>query len=479
MQSGQSEPIAERLGRDYLAQRARRVDAGYRHAGRASVPDRHSHGPLPKLGPVPTGTWTGIHWIAVPVGHAPAVSAITDLDSDPNATIEGWSKGYVEFVWDPHTRNLVPWTSTDGLHWDKSTKLDTTAWAADMRDYDSDNDASEHDKCAFVADNFQEGPATILLDGYVHCDTGCGSDPFDTSDGTWTSSNGRVWSPVKIPDAIDGGISGGSAGFIALGGTGNEGYEQDDMWRRNAVGSTVWVSPNARTWTQGALPMDVMTAGSEINDPVSFAGGFVLPGEVAVKNGTHTVGFTGCAGQEPPRDYITYQPALWWSPDGKTWTRDTIGAPAYQGFVTMTLYSVDDHMLVAQEERAAPGYTHTVDLYWASTDGKTWTRITSTVGDDVASGTIIGRDHGLIITGNWYGSCTTLGYSSGPTTLCTPEVANFGANDKLVALKRSGDGFSLVLDPAVDGWLQMALGPAGLLVTYNGTRFWMGVPTAT
>jgi hypothetical protein len=41
----------------------------------------------------------------------------------------------------------------------------------------------------------------------------------------------------------------------------------------------------------------------------------------------------------------------------------------------------------------------------------------------------------------------------------------------MVALKQTGDA------PWIDDW-QIAVGPTGLLVTGDGSRFWIGVPTA-
>jgi len=81
-----------------------------------------------------------------------------------NAVLQGWSKGYVEFIWNPHTRTLIPWTSADGLEWRSGTDLlNTSQWKAFFKTYDDDDaaaglDPAYHDACAFRVDNFQEGP---------------------------------------------------------------------------------------------------------------------------------------------------------------------------------------------------------------------------------------------------------------------------------------------------------------------------------
>ena len=152
-------------------------------------------------------------------------------------------------------------------------------------------------------------------------------------------------------------------------------------------------------------------------------------------------------------DLSEYQGALWWSPDGTTWTRDALsGANPTYNPVDMRAIRIDDHTVVAAQTIAGS----TVE--WASTDGKTWTRLK---GNPVYSGASIGQNRGDLIAG-W-----DRGIIQDGSTLSV-----FSDKLALVTLKQTGDL------PWWDEYLQLALGPSGLLACDGGTRFWIGVPTA-
>ena len=168
-------------------------------------------GPLPIVSPVPTGAWTGITWLTIPGGHAPGVAKKT-ADGDLSATIEGWSKGYFEFVWSSSKRTLTPWVSTDGLGWHAAAKLDTSSWNAGFKSYDKGAGKKYHDSCWFQAATFQEGPSALLLKGIVYCTPGC-TQYWSTKEIAWTSADGVSWQPVADPPGWA--VSGGSVGFIS------------------------------------------------------------------------------------------------------------------------------------------------------------------------------------------------------------------------------------------------------------------------
>jgi hypothetical protein len=394
-------------------------------------------GPLPTVRPVPTGAWTGINWLAIPGGHSPALPG--GSTGGGYATLEGWSKGYVEFMWNPANRYLTPWVSADGLTWSSGAKLDTSPWQDDFRIYDQGNpkDRAYHDNCSFQVGNFQEGPTALLLSGHVLCSPGCSGAGYYTSEAAWTSSDGVSWKLSQNPPGVL--VSGGSSGFISFGADGTLG--------------PVWTSSDGQTWTQGALP--ALAAGSWVNSPVAISGGFVLPGVIMVKKG-HIVpsdgsGGCGMAGS----DQSLYQAALWWSPDGKTWTRDTLKGTTsgYFDGIDMSVTRIDDHTVVASESF---GSTNS-QLEWVSKDGKTWTSLkdSSIYGD---RSVVAGRDRGLVygelLSGSKYWQ-NLLSFSGGLT---------------LTKLHQTGD------IPWTD-WPQMVLGPSGLLVTVDGSQFWVGVPT--
>ena len=407
-------------------------------------------GPLPSLGPVPIGTWTGLKWIAIPGGNSPVVPR-SDPNGDSNATLESWSRGYIEFMWDPYKRTLLPYGSSDGLRWLAGPALDISAWTADLKRWDSnppdmgstiDDDPTD---CEFQVSQFQEGPASLLMVGYVECWTaGCGSVPFFTRDAMWTSDESGIWNAVDLATAFPGGnfgiISGSSKGFITL-------------TEANARPALL-TSADGRTWTPGTLPAAVLTKGSTVSVPEAFAGGYVLPGVIMEKAGYQSsgTGGGGCAGGWGATNTSLYQAALWFSPDGTSWTRDAlIGTTASYNGVAITVGKLDEHTLVADEE------INGVDLEWVSLDGHTWTGLKS---DALPGSLIYGRSRSLFEV------------APNDPGLSAPAFCVLGANFQSVQLRQSGDA------PWWGSILQKALGPTGLLVTIDGSRFWMGLPTA-
>jgi hypothetical protein len=376
----------------------------------------------------------------------------------PNATQGGWSRGYVEFVWNPAGRKLTPWVSADGLRWQVGERLDTSTWTAEFAQYDARNPGTDvdplfHDACSFETVNFEEGPSSILLVGDVTCGGGCGG-PWSTSEATWTSPDGLAWAPLDVAKVFgaDGvsPISGGSSGYIALSGAGHSG---------------VWLSSDGLAWDQGTLPADALGAGNSVSDPVSMSGGFVLPGVVVVRKGHQTggSGMGGCVVGPGATDQSLYQGAIWWSPDGKTWTRDTLaGVPSAYGAVSMSVTRIDDHTVVADEQvMATDGSGPVAEVQWGSSDGRTWTRLKGKLVSPYAPGNVVaGREQGLVTR-----------YQESPVQQ-RPTFSVLDPSFNLVNLKESGSA------PWIDDW-HMALGPTGLLVTADGSRLWIGVPTAS
>jgi hypothetical protein len=100
------------------------------------------------------------------------------------------------------------------------------------------------------------------------------------------------------------------------------------------------------------------------------------------------------------------------------------------------------------------------NIEWASTDGKTWTRLNGLELDTYLNGGAIvqGRDRGLVPSNN-------------ATNFDGTDFSYFNSRLTLITLKQTG------AEPWPDSW-QMVLGPSGVLVTVDGSRFWVGVPTA-
>jgi hypothetical protein len=399
------------------------------------------NGPLPQVGLVPAGTWASINWIAVPGGHAPAVPTISPDLRSPDFALHGWSRGFVEFAWNSKTRTIVPWSSADGLNWTSGLKLDTRDFAAGLKDYDQSSWGPDgHDFCSLEMDIFEEGPHGLLARAWLACGDGCGG-PRYVGPEMWSSPDGLSWARVDVSAAVGAAglssISGGSNGFLALGGSTDK--------------EAVWTSTDGRNWRQGALPAEAFDGSAWLGSPASFAGGFVLSGVVLSHGG-------GCVAVGPTD--LLKTGSLWWSPDGKTWTRDGLPGTTPGQDVAMTVVRISDQGLLARQRSwtydNTRGSQTEVDAAWTSSDGKTWKLIST--GPDLTGLTVLtDGSHGI-------------GYDQSDWTK-QPTVCSFRADLTPVALSQTGNL------PWIGGW-SAALGPTGLLVTNDGLRFWIGVPVA-
>ncbi len=366
-----------------------------------------------------------------------------------NATLEAWSGGYVEFLWNPKSRALTPWVSADGLTWSSGSTIDISVWNSWFKSYDRGLNAAERADCVFEVIQFQEGPDSLLIRGQVDCGRMCGAtSPGLTPETMWSSSDAKSWTPIDMPSVFGAGgigpISGGSSGFVALG--------------TAYLKQSIWTSSDGRNWQLGALPAPALTTGSWAYDPVSFAGGYVLPGTILKSKGReffpYQGPFLGCGVVEP--DTSIYQVALWWSPDGTTWSpEDLSGTRAGPSTISMNVYRIDDHMLVAQEWSPDTGSGFLAS--WVSTDGKTWNLVKG-FPQLFLQPILAGRSCGL----GWGWAASD---NSSLTLIAQDDKL------KLVTLKQIGD---------LPWWDNpyVALGPTGLLATDDGSRFWIGVPTA-
>jgi hypothetical protein len=394
-------------------------------------------GPLPSVGPVPAGTWTGINWIALPGGHYPQVPALSEY-GESNASITSWSKGYVEFIWNPAKLTLTPWASADGLTWHSGPRLNTSVFALgpDDRGY-----------CEFWLGGTAEGPSSILIRGVAFCFGGCGG-PVITDEGMWVSSDGFAWTAVDETRAFPGGevgtITGGSGGYVALGSANKH--------------QILLTSTDGIAWRQSALPTELLATTSDAQDVVPFNGGYVVGGTVLARTGTppDQTHYGGCAsggGDDPIRQPV-YLPAAWWSPDGNSWTRDDLPGAASQAIVSLSFTQLDDHALIADETTYRSDWTDGPSRTWISTDGRTWTAHAPIPGSIMRSG-----GHTLICSANAADAPRAYSFSV------------FDSSYNLVPISQTGP------EPWIDA-SQMVFGPTGLLVTKDGSRFWLGVPTA-
>ena len=369
----------------------------------------------------------------------------------PSVILEGWSKGYVDFVWDPHLRTVTPWVSAEGQNWSAAPKLETSVWAAEFKAYDGQHaQPGDHDACSLAVSQFDEGNGILLVRASFSCGGGCGGPWYTSRDAIWTSPDALKWSNLDIPRTFGAGgigsISGGSSGFIAL----------------SAAGATrtLWLSSNGRTWTNGTLPADLRKSTSSASDPAAIAGGYVLPGVVLVRTGDQGLGGgAGCVAAEGPINPPVYRGGLWWSTDGRSWIRDNLDGAVDAAYVTMAVTRIDDHTLVAVENGYTPNVRGVIATEWASLDGKAWTLLKGA------------SPYATAITDGTRGLLRDCSPTTDTTVNNWPSLCAIGPGLDLVVLTQRGE------QPKV-GFAQMALGPAGALATEDGSRFWIGVPTA-
>lgn len=401
--------------------------------------------PVPSLGPVIPGRWTGLRWIAGP----PSPELTTEKSGDPKTEISigfqvfSWSRGYVGFrsrqenplaSGGRSSLTITAETSPDGLRW-------TRLGALELPD---DYDPEEFSNFPMMITDVVEGPAGLLAVGRMTIPIISGTP----AEAIWTSTDGRSWQLLDVDEAFGEcppecpwTIDAGSAGYVATG----------DMSAHEGNPQLIWTSPNGRAWHRSDLSAsgleNVQTRGV-----TAFAGGYVLAGEIYSDEGGV--------------DRFMLTPALWWSGDGETWNRDTLPGstpsilptnvmPYKDWDVTMTVHRIGDHALVAVQWSEDWSSGEPSPAAWTSTDGRSWTLMP---GVDLSSKQIL---------------------SNGRRALLVQHLANPGSGLSAEAFE---DDLSLVTlkqvgDPPTEGWT-WALGPTGLVVADpTQHRFFVGVPT--
>jgi hypothetical protein len=366
----------------------------------------------PIVGLAPSGPWTSISWISA--------GAVIPL-RPPNVSVYGWSGGYVALDQnggqDPDG-NEIPVvirasTSTDGIRWGAPTAIETAGLVGLI------------EISAIV-----EGPSGLLALGYPYGDT-CGGPASVVA--LWTSPDGRAWKRVSLPKDFRTGevhtISGGSAGFIATGGSPD--------------GSThaLWTSLDGRAWTSRPLPK--VSSGTLVLDgATSFAGGFVLAGAV--------IGEGGCGG---PAHIHT---ATWWSADGVAWSRSALPGSMTDANAGIGVHEISDRVVVVTQ--SSPDGSKL--LAWTSTDGRSWTAVDAPSTQLTLQPVTDGR-HAVLMMNPDSGS-------GAPTVLAIDEHAS------VTALGQGGNG--PIASEDGPGWT-FAVGPTGILVVLeDGGAAWLGVP---
>ena len=403
----------------------------------------------------PTGP-TRITWRIVDAAAAPPVAgASADPDSlYPDATIEGWRDGYVEFVWQASTMVLTPWTSTDAVTWSRGVAIDAKAlWTSELAAANAANVNPDGPlDCSFFVAGWADDGQAIVMRGRMICPVGCGSY-WQTTEMMFASTTGASWTPLDEKKVFGarglGLISGGNAGFVALGSDG--------------VAQVVWTSIDGLDWHRHAIPSALAAKGSWVSDTASITGGLVLAG-VRMVSGTAVAGpstdylpgpsTTSCAVTVGPTPQ--YLPEVYWSADGGAWTVSTLPGAVQGESVWVQLTKVDDRTAVVTED-----YSDLNDngdssgtVVWVTHDGMTWT---SYPPEKWSPGPLMpGRNEAY--------ECS---FDSFHFTISV-------LSDDLRVIDLAADGDAPTKIDSIFSW-QVVAGPAGLLATEDGTQLRLGV----
>lgn len=373
--------------------------------------------PFPSVGNAPTGQWTGINWISA--------GPVFDPTLDNNAaqlSVFGWSRGYVGFrstIDQSSAAAPSAISSTDGLHWTASPPMDTVGLEFAVR-----------------IGQVVEGPSGLLAVGRYQPGV-CGGSPAVAA--LWSSTDGLAWSRVQLPVDFASNtvntVDGGSSGYIASGEL------------KDGVTQAVWLSVDGRSWRQVPLP-NPSAGGVIVDGATNFAGVYVLFGAQRID--------VGCGASD-----VT--PSLWWSTDGRSWTRSKLtgGAPASNAQVTVS--RISDHSLMAMATEWNDATQLSSQLVWVTADGRTWKLVES-------PSTMLGLG---ILTNGQCGLVVRLPSDSE----IAPTIATVGDDLRVTTLSQTGDG--PIVSTSSSYWV-WALGPTGVLIlNSDGSDSWLGVPTAS
>jgi len=234
------------------------------------------------------------------------------LTADPGLQVISWRGGYVAYGTTGGEANGFLWTTTDGIAWRQVTDISAPQ--------------------VLVA----ASPAGLVA---------IAGDPSATSpaETVWTSTDGMSWQDAGAPAGLAyvDAIVGTSAGLVGIS------HTISGSGKSAALAYSLSYSTDGIGWTPVTDGLPVVGNG--------------YPGNLQSGNGR----FFLLGGVPDPADASNYIGAVWWSDDGRTWTRSggTIAYPARQ------LYFGRDGVLLRTQSPAAPGGS---GLAISTDGGKSW-----------------------------------------------------------------------------------------------------------
>jgi hypothetical protein len=372
---------------------------------------------------IPVGPVTGIHWYQGPILGGTCEPTFDSngfpLKACPTFHMFSWSRGYIVFAETDNMLDKGPvnsisvYSSPDGLKWSKPTKLNMTgAEDSGVR-------------------NLVEGPAGLLAVGYSTYVATC-SAPDPSVHSLWLSKDGITWSQISVAAAFGtrpNTIAASSRGYIATGG-----------WNEPEL----WISADARTWTQPQLPFAIYRSAS-IDGPVAFNSGFLVYGKV-IQPG-------GCGG-----DWLSIS-TVWFSVDGASWSREVLPGAIAASTITTQVNAINGSTLLASETVTDTATNATSGSYWTSADGKSW--------QTFAPPALAGRNWALWSNGRRALITTTRPDPADPTAPGTVTWLTLGDDLTVTPLTEIG----------VDTGGDCVFGPTGI-VCLDGDQISIGVLTA-
>ena len=281
--------------------------------------------PVPSATSPANGAWTGLRW------SAPSVLP----DAVNVGPIVAWNGGFMAAgqIQGAAGQEAAFWRSSDGTTWTR-VGINEAAFAGETQVRELVATPS-----GLVASGTVGQPAcTGLGEGST-----CGLFPVMV----WTSPDGVTWTRIADLSTFKGatidGVTFGAQGLVAVGDTG---------WDAPAI----WVSTTGAAWQRASLPTATFKD-AHVSGVSATSSGYLLAGGIG--NSAPTSG-----GVLLPDLGVA---AAWTSPDGRTWTKDTVNRVDGVGSSLGSIYIGARGMVAVGE--ATGGKTSAA---WVSTDGRTW-----------------------------------------------------------------------------------------------------------
>ncbi len=365
-----------------------------------------------------TGEWTGLRWT-----HTQTTEDVWTTDPYEGWQVFGWDGGYVAF------HGVRRGTGDDWVLAEVQTKhsVDGRLWLPGQTFAVPSIDGSEG---RGEVGGVVVGPAGILAYDYHNCVCACVVPRVVP---LAVSQDGVLWQTVK-GNVVGNSLDAGPSGYVLTEGTSFATSQDGVSWTRTRVKGL----PSIR--------VDRLETGT------LFPGGLVFTSKA----------FDGWTKGGMCISYpITAAPALWFSPDRKTWTRQALPGSTSDNSTfdpSLSVCRLGD-LLLAQQ------YGGSEWSSWSSSDGQTWTPLAT---DYLCGDTslIFGR-HVLRMSFDEWGtfSLDVLG-----SDLRYKRILHSGDVPDWEAVWKDDSG-------AANSAAQVALGPAGLILSDGRGDLWIGLPT--